>query len=128
MKIAELQSKYCKILEDNLRSEPANCSLDQQLDRLQRTIYSSAIDTFGLICRQQPDWYKETLDVIQLVLDEKREALTMIKSSPSEKSTGKYLMARASAQRTVRKCMKDYWDRLCSPIESAHDMGNIKNI
>lgn len=73
-----------------------------------------------------PNWYNASLQIIQPVLEEKCQALVFLKSRPTRQATAVYRTAKSAAQATVRKCSQDYWEMLCSNMETARNSGNIK--
>lgn len=67
------------------------------------------------------------MNVIQPVLEEKRNALIRLyQVRPYKIQT--HHAARSCAQNTTRKCVQDYWNDLCSCIETARGSGYIKEM
>jgi hypothetical protein len=126
--LPDLKDQYCKKLNEKLDLLQDDPNPDVCWTNLRSAVHEAALETFGHRKRRNPDWYIASLDTIQPALEEKRQALLRLKSRPTRQSQDNFRKARSMAQKTVRKCMEDYWDDLCSRIETARDTGNIKGM
>ena len=97
------------MLEETLPS-PANTSAAaQRWEYLRDTIYNAASLTFGKKQAMTADWFEAHVDVIQLIIDEKRRALASYNSSPSEKTLKMLRVAQSKVQQISRRCANDFW-------------------
>ena len=126
--VAELKEQYCKALDEKLAVIAPSNDPQAYWDSLRSTIHQTALDTFGLKQRQNPDWYRDSHDVLKPALEQKRKSLLKVKSRPTRQAIADYRLSKATAQRTVRQCVREYWDSLCSRIERARDSGNIREM
>ena len=127
-KLPELQEQYCVKLEEKLGDMERAHDPETYWNTLKTTIHQTALDTFGLRKRQNPDWYRESQDILKPALEQKREALLKVKARPTRKTLAEYRLKRSTAQQTVRQCVREYWESLCARIEAARDSGNIKDM
>jgi hypothetical protein len=126
--LPELNGQYRTKLEEKLESIERAQDPATYWTALKTTIHQSALDTFGLRKRQDPDWYRESQDTMIPVLEQKRKALAKHKARPTRGTLEEYHLMRSAAQKTARQCIRDYWQSLCSWIEKARDAGNIKDM
>lgn len=62
------------------------------------------------------------------LLEEKRKIHIEHDRNSSESTKQKLLAAKSNLQRLTRKCANQYWEKLCSEIQQASDMGNIRKM
>jgi hypothetical protein len=65
---------------------------------------------------------------MQPVTEAKREPLLAHKQNPCPSTLDKLRAARNKAQQTARRCVKDYWLKLCSKIQLAANTGNARGM
>lgn len=123
-----LQEEYCQKLADSLSPCLDGSDLDTYWTTLRTTIYETALITFGKQKKMDPDWFRASSQIIQPILEDKRKALLKYKSRPTRQSLEILRKARSAAQASTRRCAKEYWDSICSGIETARDSGNIKEM
>ena len=61
-------------------------------------------------------------------IKEKQAALLEKHRNPSKKTKAAFKAARSKSQRTARKCANDYWQNLCSSIQTSADFGNSRSM
>ena len=61
-------------------------------------------------------------------LEKKRAALLERHKNPSKKTKAAFKAACSNSQRIARKCANDYWQNLCSGIQTSADFGNARGM
>ena len=62
------------------------------------------------------------------LIDAKRKALAKYKASPSQSNLLALRSAGNKVHQAARQCANDFWLDLCSHIQQAADMGNIRSM
>ena len=62
------------------------------------------------------------------MIEKKRTALLEQKSRENRLTLSTLKVARSEMQRASRKCANEYWLNLCSDIQNAADIGNIRGV
>ena len=105
------------------------CRSEEQWEHLKTTTHSAAISAFG---KKQGgiknDWYSSNAVRLDPLIESKRAALQNHKDHPSAQSLKALQTARSNVQKMVRTCINEYWKDLCTNIQQASDMGNIKGM
>lgn len=118
-KLPNLREKYSSRLEEKFEH-----SWDPRpWEAIRNVIYDTALQTFGKKRRQNTDWYNASLSSSSWG---KASSSSPLKSRPRRPATITYRASKSAAQASVQKCAQDYWDVLCSNIETAKDSRNIK--
>ena len=95
---------------------------------LRDTIHSAALSIFGKKERRNPDWYDESLPVMEPAISVKRDALKNYKREPSNNNLAALRTARDEAQRTARYYANQYWLNLYHSIQEAADKRNTRGV
>ncbi|XP_069167590.1 uncharacterized protein [Procambarus clarkii] len=86
------------------------------------------MSTFGKRQNKSADWFEDSAVELLPLVQEKRRALSSYKSLPSERNLQARHTARNRVQQTARCCANDYWFRLCSSIQTAATVSNIRGM
>ena len=117
--IPELCAQFAESAETALEGQPAAETTEERWCLLRDTIHSTAQSIFGKKERQNPDWYNESLPVMEPAINAKRDALMNYKREPSNNNLAALRSARNEAQRTARHCHS---------IQEAADRGNTRGV
>ena len=90
-----------------LEGQPAAETTEERWCLVWDTIHSTAHSIFGKKERRNPDWYDESLPVMEPAISAKRDALKNYKREPSNNNLAALRTARKEAQRTARYCAND---------------------
>ncbi|XP_069191971.1 uncharacterized protein [Procambarus clarkii] len=82
------------------------------------------MSTFG----KSADWFEASAEELLPLVEEKRQALSSYKNLPSERNLQALRTTSSRAQQTARRCVNDYWLRLCFSIQTAATVGNIRGM
>ena len=115
---ADLFEKEYSVTE----SDPA----EERWKRLKSTIHSCALATFGRKKNKSSDWFEAKAEILNPVIDKKRQIQCEYNNHPSSENLCKLRQARNAAKRMVRRCANDYWVELSERIENACATGNIR--
>ena len=124
----EFQKQYCQLLDQKLVNISDDDTHEKHWEKLRTSIHSAALESFGQRKRQDPDWYSNSCSTLKPILEMKRAAMLKVKARPTRQAHAAHRAAKAEAQRSVRNCVRNYWDSLCTSIETARDTGNIKEM
>lgn len=108
----QLQDQYCQLLDKKMANISDEDTHEEHWEKMRSSIHSAALESFGLRKRQDPDWYRNSRSTLEPVLEAKRAALLKVKSRPTRQAIAAHWAAKAEAQRTVRICVRAYWDSL----------------
>ena len=85
-----------------------------------------ALATFGRKKTKSSDWFEAKAEIINPVINKKRQMQCAYNNHPSSENLCKLRQARNAAKQMVRRCANDYWVELSERIENASAMGNIR--
>ncbi|CAE1309650.1 unnamed protein product [Acanthosepion pharaonis] len=102
--------------------------IDSRWYHLRDGIYTSALTAFGKKDRRNADWYETHWDEMQPASEAKRQALLAYKQNPCISTRNALGSARSKAQQAARWCANDYWQNLCSRIQTVADSGNARGM
>ena len=119
--------EYNTELENQL-SQHTTGNATETWKQLGKTIYDTALTTFGKKIKCSLDWFESFRIRMLPVIEEKRHALTNYKQTPSNKNHQRLKTARATAQRVARQCANDIWEITCNTIQECADAGDIKGV
>ena len=122
--IPEVCTQFAESVKTALEGQPAAVTMEERWHLLRDTIHSAALSIFSKE-RQNPDWYDESLPVMEPAINAKRDALMNYKREPSNNNLAALRSAKNEAQRTARHCANQYWLNLCHSIQEATDYRGI---
>lgn len=124
-----MQSDFSEALQVDLASS-YDKSLDAQRkwDLLRKSIYNTAIGTFGKKVRRNTDWFEANVEVMKPILEAKRTALVRYKENPTPRTSAILKNTKKAAQQAARLCANQYWLQLCRGIQHAADTGNVRGM
>lgn len=124
--VSQLREECCNAV--NLQLDDVSISDKSDPGELWNTmengIHSAGLDSFEKRKTQDPDWCAASIEMLQPVVEKKREALLRMKSGPIKNALNELGACCAETQHTARECAKKYRESLCAGIESARDKGN----
>ncbi|XP_069162257.1 uncharacterized protein [Procambarus clarkii] len=86
------------------------------------------MSTFGKRENKSADCFEASAEELLPLVEEKRRALSSYKNLSSQRILQALRTARSRVQQTARRSANDYWLRLCSSIQTAATVGNIRGI
>ena len=89
-----------------------NQTAENKWDHLRKTLYDTAMLTYGKKEHRNEDWYEASLIDIEPVINTKRSALVRYKNCPSQTNLNLLRIARRDVQRTARRCANKFWVNL----------------
>lgn len=89
---------------------------------------NAALSMFGKKTSKMADWFEAHSEEMTPVIEEKRRAEAAYKACPSNSNLQVLRVTHSKVQQTTRRCANNHWLQLCSQIQTAADMGNIKRI
>ena len=107
--VPELCAQFAESVVTALEDQPAAETTEERWCLLRDTIHSRALSIFGKKERRNPDWYDESLPVMEPAISAKRDALKNYKREPSNNNLAPLRTARSEAHRTARYCANQYW-------------------
>ena len=119
--------KFVGALEAALPSQPGKDATETWA-QLREAIHSTALSVFGKKKVKTQDWFEAHTEQMLPLLEEKRRALAEYKRLPNEHTHQALKAARSKTQQMARRCANDYWLKLCSRIQLAADVGNIRGV
>ena len=126
--VPELCAQFAESVVSALEGQPAAETTEERWRLLRDTIHSTALSIFGKKERRNPDWYDESLPVMEPAISAKRVCLKNYKREPSNNNLAALRTARNEAQRTARYCANQYWLNLCHSIQEAANKGNTRGV
>ena len=126
--VPELCPQFSESVVTALEGQPAAENTEERWGFLRDTIHSIALSIFGRKEQRNPDWYDESLPVMEPAISAKRDALKNYKREPSNNNLAALRKARNEAHRTARYCANQYWLNLCHSIQEAADKGNTRGV
>ena len=119
--------EFIQSLERDLPGPPSATASDRWA-HVRDTIYNAAMSTFGKRQAKSADWFEaNTVELLPLV-EEKRRAFSAYKNVPSERNLQALRTARSRVQQAARRCANDYWLQLCTSIQTAANVGNVRGM
>ena len=115
------------MLEESLPG-PSSVNANERWTFLSDVICNAARSSFGKKTSKSADWFEEHSEEMVPIIEKKRSALAAYKRCPNETNQLILRAARSTVQQSARRCANDYWLQLCSRIQSAADLGNIKGM
>ena len=126
--VPELCAQFAESVVTALEGRPPAETTEERWCLLRDTIHSTALSIFDKKERRNPDWYDESLPVMEPAISAKRDALKNNKREPSNNNLAALIKAGNEAQRTARYCANQYWLNLCHSIQEAADKGNTRGV
>ncbi|XP_038059300.1 craniofacial development protein 2-like [Patiria miniata] len=119
--------EFVKALENVLPGPPSN-NTNVRWSHLRDTIYNAAMSIFGKRQNKSADWFEANAEEMLPLIKEKRQALSAYKNLPSAGNLQALRTARSRVQQSARHCANDYWLQLCSSIQTAANVGNVRGM
>ena len=118
--VPELCAQFTESVVPALKGRSPAETTEERWCLLRDTIHSTALSIFGKKERRNPDWYDESLPVMEPAISAKRDVLKNYKREPSNNNLAALRTARKEAQRTARYCANQYWLNLCHSLQEAY--------
>ena len=124
-----LRERFSKEIDEALKECPddSDC-LTSKWNHIRDTVYATSAEIFGKKERKNEDWFDAGIDKMEPVIEEKRALLLELHRNPTKKTRAAYNAARNKSKQTARSCANDYWQNLCSNIQTSADMGNARGM
>jgi hypothetical protein len=126
-RIPELKTQFQASIGESLQNY-AGESIEEKWKEIRQVIVDTAIASFGIRKRENPDWFKASLAELNPVMDLKRGALIAHKCERSATTSDALKKARSVAQRTARRCANEYWVSLAEKIQRASECGDARTM
>ncbi|RXN35706.1 RNA-directed DNA polymerase from mobile element jockey-like protein [Labeo rohita] len=123
--VPELRKRFARAIDEALEDCPVD-SVKTRWEYIRDTVYKVASDTFGKKVKKSEDWFEAGIEVLEPAITAKRATLLEYKRQPSARTMAAFREARNNTKRIARKCVNDYWLKLCSDIQTSADCGNIR--
>ena len=127
MKSPDKKALFEKQLEQQL-TEFDKPTADESWEQLKTAIHNCASQSFGHERTSKTDWIEENESTLTPLLELKRKALITYNKNSTKVAANQLREAKSNLQRESRRCANKYWQELCSDIQRASDMGDIRTM
>ena len=118
-------TKFQELLTDQFSSSPTPNTPGPAWSRLKSTVTDCALTAFGRRTRTQPDWFRDSADILLPALEAKRAARTMLHT---RSSSSVLRAAKSNVQRLTRTALCRYWSGLSARIQHCADSGDLRGL
>ena len=103
-------------------------SPDNAWNCIKNAMYDSGKEAFGVSKTSRSDWFEASAPVLLPLIEKKRTALLAHINAPSNITQNQLRDSKSTLQREARRCANIYWEHLCTDIQTASDMGDIRRM
>ena len=127
IRIPALRERFTEAIDEALKDCPPKPT-SSKWNYIREAVYETSFEVFGKKERKNDDWFEAGIDKMEPALEKKRAALLERHKNPSKKTKAAFKTACSNSQRIARKCANDYWQNLCSGIQTSADFGNARGM
>ena len=91
-------------------------------------VMGSAVSAFGLRQRKQPDWFRESANVLIPAVEARIEARLQLKTRNTRTAKARLLTAKANVQRLVRAALGDVWSKISTEVQRCSEAGDLRKV
>ena len=102
--------------------------IEKEWNYLKEHFYHTALSDLETSKRVKNYWFEDKLQIIQHVLEQKRQAVLKYKSIPSEANKACLRAVQTLSKPTAMECVNRYWLKLGEKNQHDSDIGNLKRM
>ncbi|XP_014787592.1 uncharacterized protein LOC106881645 [Octopus bimaculoides] len=122
-----MRTKFQEYVQEQLQNLDSS-SPDDMWNNMKSAIYDSASRAFGMDRLSKKDWIETNASILMPLLEKECKIFIKHNRKPTESTKQQLRAAKSNLQKQTRKCANQYWDKLCSGIQQASDIGNIRKM
>ena len=120
--------QFRDIIEQSLDTIKADDSVDVAWCTMKSVLHKAALDCFGKKTSRNKDWFDVYSEELIPIIEAKNQAHTEHNHKQTTESKQNLKTAKKDVQKKARYFANLHWLNLCSSIQEASDMGNIRGM
>ncbi|XP_038073012.1 uncharacterized protein LOC119741333 [Patiria miniata] len=121
-------TQFQELLSGNFSSAPISANPEGAWSRFRSVVYNSAVSAFGRCSRKQPDWFRDSADILLPAPENKRSARNKCRLINTRSSKAALRAAKSTVQRLTRAALQRYWSHLSDRIQRCADSGDLRGL
>jgi len=122
VKVKRFQTLFCNHLNS---SSPAHKDHENAWAEFRTAVTDSAATAFGHPSRKQPDWFRDSADLLLPSVEAKRKARAMVRAHDTRNARLRLTTAKRDMQCLTRAALHRYWTKLSQCIQCCSDTGDL---
>jgi len=103
-------------------------NVEDAWSKFRSLVMGSAVSTFGLRQRKQPDWFRESPNVLIPSVEVRHDARLQLKTRNTRAAKARILTAKAEVQRLVRAALRDFWTKISTEVQRCSEVGDLRGV
>ena len=116
MKNDSSTSLFKSLLSVKAMPDYPGTTVEDAWSKFRSLVMGCAKSAFGLRQKKQPDWFRESANVLIPAVEARREARLQLKTGNTKVAKARLLTTKANVQRRVRAALCDFWTKISTEV------------
>jgi len=103
-------------------------NVEDAWSKFRSLVMGSAVSAFGHRQRKQPDWFRESANVLIPAVEARREARLQLKTRNTRAAKARLLTAKGNVQRLVRVALRNFWRKISTEGQICSEIGDFRGV
>ena len=103
-------------------------NVEDTWSKFRSLVMGSAVSAFGLRQRKQPNWFRESANVLIPAVEERRKVRLHLKTRNTRAAKARLLTAKANVQPLVRGFLRDFWTKVSTEVQRCSEVDDLRGV
>ena len=128
MKNDSSTSLFKSLLSVKAMPDYPGTNVEDAWSKFRSLVMGSAVSAFGRRQKRQPNWFRESANVLIPAVEARREARLQLKTQNTRAAKAILLTAKANVQWLFRAALRDFWTKITTEVQRCSEVGDLRGV